>query len=184
MRPTSNGSGCRTPTASPARSAASSRPESGKVVVLAGAARRLGRTLAARFAAEGATGLTLAGLDDAALDSGLAGFDHVAAKVIAVVTDAAVPANVDRLVDRAIADPGRLDVMVNDAGAMSPNARIHNPPRRGGRRSTSTFQHRSWPARALRLMRPSRSDGTINSASVAGITAWPYGVSKPAVGTS
>ncbi|MDQ1655066.1 MAG: hypothetical protein QOD41_149, partial [Cryptosporangiaceae bacterium] len=119
-----------------------------KVILLTGAGGLLGRALAERFVAEGAAGLVLTDADAAALDATAAalgaggaapdpggpasrGADAAApdpggTPVISEAADVRDSDAVGRLVDRAVAEHGRLDVMVNNAGVVSPNGRIHN----------------------------------------------------------
>src|SRR5207248_3520449 len=84
----------------------------GKVIALTGGGGLLGRTLAARFATEGAAAIVLADLDAAVLDEVAASFEHNGAKVTTMTADVTDPAAVDRIVDRTVADHGRLDVMI------------------------------------------------------------------------
>lgn len=87
------------------------KPFHNKVVCITGASRGLGRALAERFSAEGANlvlgARTVPDIDDLAAKLG---------NTIAVQTDVRIPGDVDRLVDMAVAEFGRLDVMVNNAG--------------------------------------------------------------------
>ncbi|MEW6475729.1 MAG: SDR family NAD(P)-dependent oxidoreductase [Actinomycetota bacterium] len=159
----------------------------GQVVALTGAGGLLGRALATRLAAEGAAALLLADRDSAALRSTLDGFDHGATAVRSLAVDVTVAGDVDRLVDRALTDHGRLDVMINNAGVISRNARIHNLTAQDWRAvfDVNLFGVLHGLHSALRVMRPRRQGSIINTASVAGLTAWPYaapyGVSKAAV---
>jgi len=159
----------------------------GKVIALTGAAGLLGGTLAARFAAEGAAALVLSDLDPDALERAAGAFDHRQADVTLAHADVTVPSDVDGVVDRAIADHGRLDVMINNAGVISPNARIHNLDPAAWRMAldVNLLGVVHGIQSALRVMRPQQAGAIINTASVAGLTAWPYaapyGVSKAAV---
>jgi 3-oxoacyl-[acyl-carrier protein] reductase len=86
-----------------------------KVVVVTGAARGLGRAMALAFAAEGA--------DIAALDRDGDALADTAARCAAAgvrarsyVTDVTAEAQVIRAFDAVVADLGRFDVLVNNAG--------------------------------------------------------------------
>jgi NAD(P)-dependent dehydrogenase (short-subunit alcohol dehydrogenase family) len=171
----------------------------GKVILLTGAGGLLGRALAERFVAEGAAGLILTDADAAALDATAAALgagpdpgdaaapDPGGTPVISEAADVRDSDAVGRLVDRAVAEHGRLDVMVNNAGVVSPNGRIHNLTPEDWRRAidVNLFGVLHGIEHALRVMRPARSGSIVNTASVAGMTAWPYaapyGVSKAAV---
>jgi len=82
----------------------------GKVVCITGASRGLGRALAHACAAEGAKlvlgARTVPELEAVAAETG----------GVAVPTDVRDPLEVDRLVQTALAEFGKLDVMINNAG--------------------------------------------------------------------
>lgn len=77
-----------------------------RVVVVTGAARGIGRTLAARFVAEGCR---VVALDLAFDDAASPGVDEV-------VCDVADPASVSAAIDEVVARHGTIDVLVNNAG--------------------------------------------------------------------
>ena len=87
------------------------RPMSGRVVVITGAGRGLGASLPRAFAAEGASVVlgarTTPEIDTLASELGNA---------LAVQTDVRVAEDVARLVDAAVTEFGRIDVMINNAG--------------------------------------------------------------------
>lgn len=86
----------------------------GRVAVITGAARGIGRACAERFLAEGAR-VAIADLDAEAL-SRTAGEIGPAERVLAVTADVARKADVDALVAAALARFGRIDILVNNAG--------------------------------------------------------------------
>lgn len=86
-------------------------PMTGRVVVVTGAGRGLGRALARAFSAEGAS-LVLGARSSDEIDE-LAG---QLGDAMALQTDVRVVSEVYRLVELAIAEFGRIDVMVNNAG--------------------------------------------------------------------
>lgn len=159
----------------------------GKVIVLTGAGGLLGRALAERFVAEGAGGVVLSDSDITALEATAAALQSSATKVAAEPADVRDADAVDRLVDLAVSAHGRLDVMVNNAGVVSPNGRIHNLTDADWRTAidVNLFGVLHGVESAIRVMRPRRAGAIINTASVAGFTAWPYAapysVSKAAV---
>jgi len=85
----------------------------GRVVIVTGAARGLGRDYARNFAREGAHVVVadLKGAEGAAADASAAG-----ARAIAVETDVTDRASVQALIGRTIDEFGRLDVLINNAG--------------------------------------------------------------------
>lgn len=84
----------------------------GKVVVITGAARGIGRATAERFLSEGAQ-VVLGDIDEAGLTDALADLGPQAA---GRVTDVSRKEDLDALLAHAVASFGRLDVMVNNAG--------------------------------------------------------------------
>jgi NAD(P)-dependent dehydrogenase (short-subunit alcohol dehydrogenase family) len=87
---------------------------SGKVAVITGAARGIGRASAERFLVEGAK-VVIGDIDAAALEKTAA---EIGApdKVLAVVTDVSKKDLVDALIAAAVKKFGRIDIMVNNAG--------------------------------------------------------------------
>jgi NAD(P)-dependent dehydrogenase (short-subunit alcohol dehydrogenase family) len=159
----------------------------GKVAVLTGAGGLLGRALAERFVTEGVTGLVLSDYNAGALEATAASLRSTSTDVVAEPADVRDPMAVDRLVDLAMGRHDRLDVMVNNAGVISPNGRIHNLSADDWRTAldVNLFGVLHGLRSAVRVMRLRRSGSIINTASVAGLTAWPYAapysVSKAAV---
>jgi 2,3-dihydroxy-2,3-dihydro-p-cumate dehydrogenase len=87
-----------------------------QVVIVTGAARGIGRTIAARFAAEGAE-LSLADLDSDGLDRAATELeDTFGSAVVTTVGDLSQQEAVDRLVDTTLSVFKRVDVLVNNAG--------------------------------------------------------------------
>ncbi|MGW7576509.1 SDR family NAD(P)-dependent oxidoreductase [Streptomyces sp. NPDC054765] len=89
----------------------------GRVVVVTGAGSGIGAAVAHRFAAEGAT-VVLVGRTREKLDR-TAAAAPVRADVLARTADLTVPDEADALIASVVADLGRLDVLVNSAGAPS-----------------------------------------------------------------
>ncbi len=150
-----------------------------RVIVVAGAGGGLGTALLARLAAERPAGLCAGDLGpiDPPAD----------AEVDYLKTDVQDSAQVDALVDRAVERFGRVDVMINNAGILSPNGRIHNLSLDDWQAviDVNFYGALNGVRSAIRVMRPARAGSIVNTASVAGMTAWPYtgpyGVSKAAI---
>ncbi|UBQ02835.1 SDR family NAD(P)-dependent oxidoreductase [Curtobacterium sp. TXMA1] len=84
-----------------------------RVVVVTGAGRGIGRTLAARFAAEGCRVVAF----DLAFDDGDAVDDVDAAPIVdRIACDVAAPGSVRAAVDEVVRRHGTIDVLVNNAG--------------------------------------------------------------------
>jgi short-subunit dehydrogenase len=90
----------------------------GKVVVVTGASSGLGQHIAAAAAAAGAS-VVLAARDETRLEAAASSLPTGGGQVLAVATDITDQPQVDRLVQRAIGELGRLDALVNCAGASA-----------------------------------------------------------------
>ncbi|MGW3483991.1 SDR family NAD(P)-dependent oxidoreductase [Rhodococcus indonesiensis] len=146
-----------------------------KTAVVSGAGGALGASVAQSFAAEGVKSLILADLNPAALEA----LANSLPSDITVTTEALDVTNGDQF-DALIADTverfGTVDTLVNTAGIVSPNARIHNLSTTDWERAfsvnlTGTFHGIRAVARALRKKSPV---SIVNIASVSGLTAWAY----------
>src|SRR5207302_2994273 len=82
-----------------------------QLVVVTGGASGIGRALCRRFAAEGARGVVVADVQEAAAQ-------EVAAEIggLAVATDVRIEADLVRLVERATATYGPIDLFCSNAG--------------------------------------------------------------------
>ena len=91
----------------------------GKVAVITGASRGIGRAVALSFAHEGAT-LAIVGVrDQAALDSVQNELSALGAESIARLVDVGRRPEVDRLVREVEERWGRIDILVNNAGVLT-----------------------------------------------------------------
>lgn len=86
----------------------------GKIAIVTGAARGIGRACAERLLADGAK-VVVADIDEARLNETAAAIG-TADTVLAVVTDVSRKEEVEALVAAAVEKFGRLDIMVNNAG--------------------------------------------------------------------
>ena len=90
----------------------------GKVAIVTGASRGIGRAVAERFAAEGASVVVnyTQGSKNAA--TVVAGIEAAGGTAIALQADVSRSADVRRLVEQTVVRFGRVDVLVNNAGVM------------------------------------------------------------------
>ncbi len=86
----------------------------GRVAIVTGASRGIGRTCAAVLAAEGAH-VVLASLDPARNAEACASIKHAKGKVLGVPTDFTKDTAVSALFERTMSEFGRLDILVNNA---------------------------------------------------------------------
>ncbi len=93
-----------------------------RVAVVTGAANGLGREIAQLLAKEGAR-VALGDLDAAGLERTAATIKAAGGAAVSVVGDLTEEEPARRLIDAAVAEYGRLDILVNDVGG-SRNARI------------------------------------------------------------
>jgi len=90
----------------------------GKVAIVTGASRGIGRAVAERFAAEGAAVVVnyTQGSKNAAVV--VAGIEASGGAAMAVQADVSRSADVRRLVEQTLERFGRIDILVNNAGVM------------------------------------------------------------------
>jgi 3-oxoacyl-[acyl-carrier protein] reductase len=146
-----------------------------RVVVITGAGGALGSAITRQLAGEPDTALVL---------SDVAELDTDAEFVRADVGD---PDQVQAVVDRAVERHGRLDVLISNAGVLSPNGRIHNLSTEDWERAfrVNVLGAVNDIKAAVGVMRPQGSGSIVLTASVSGLTAWshaaPYCATKAAV---
>jgi 3-oxoacyl-[acyl-carrier protein] reductase len=95
----------------------------GKVAIVTGASRGIGRGIAGRLASEGArVVLTARGAD--ALRSAADGIESAGGTVLAIPGDAGVKADVEAMFNQVLNVWGGVDIVVNNAAWASPQAHI------------------------------------------------------------
>lgn len=154
-----------------------------RVVAITGAGGALGSAISHRLAGEPDTDLVLSDVSEASLDATAAGLP-AAETILADVSD---EAQVQAVVDRALERFGRLDVLIGNAGVLSPNGRIHHLTTEDWERSfrVNVLGAVNGIKAAVGVMRPQGSGSIVLTASVSGLTAWshaaPYCATKAAV---
>jgi 3-oxoacyl-[acyl-carrier protein] reductase len=156
-------------------------------IAILGAGGALGAAISRHFAAERNTDLVLSDINPELLDSTVAGLLERRADVETVLADVSDFSQVDAVVERAVDRFGRLDVLISNAGVLSPNSRIHNLATEDWERSfrVNVLGAVNGIRAAVPVMRKQKSGSVILTASVAGMTAWshaaPYCATKAAV---
>jgi meso-butanediol dehydrogenase/(S,S)-butanediol dehydrogenase/diacetyl reductase len=158
-----------------------------RVIVILGAGGTLGSAISRQLAGQPGTDLVLSDLSETALLETLSGLPDGAGQVAAVPADVGDCTQVEAVVKRAVELFGRLDVLISNAGVLSPNGRIHNLGTADWERAFRV--NVLGPVHGIRaavpVMRAQKSGSIILTASVAGLTAWthsgPYCVTKAGV---
>lgn len=157
-----------------------------RTIVILGAGGALGAAISARLGSEPDTDLMLSDLSDASLTATVEGV-NAAGAVESMTADVSDPEQVDAVLRAAVERLGRVDVVIGNAGVLSPNGRIHNLTTDDWARvlSVNVMGAVNVVRSAVGVMRPQRGGSIILTASVSGLTAWshaaPYCVSKAGV---
>src|SRR5690349_1863696 len=97
----------------------------GKVALITGASKGIGRVMSQLFAQEGASVICAARSRDLVEET--AGLVKAAGgRALAVIGDAAAEGDVQNMVERGVRAFGRLDVLVNNAGDGGPTKRVQD----------------------------------------------------------
>jgi NAD(P)-dependent dehydrogenase (short-subunit alcohol dehydrogenase family) len=95
----------------------------GKIAIVTGGGRGIGKSIAKVFAGEGAD-LVIAARTEAPLKETAAEIEAMGRKCLAIVTDQAIPEQISSTVDRTLERFGRVDVLVNNAGIGGPSVSV------------------------------------------------------------
>jgi 3-oxoacyl-[acyl-carrier protein] reductase len=158
-----------------------------RVVAITGAGGALGAAISKQLAGEPATDLVLSDIDEGALGATVAGLPATDGSVETAVADVSDFAAVEAVVARAVERFGHLDVLISNAGVLSPNGRIHNLSTEDWERAfrINVLGAVNGIRAAVGVMRTQRSGSIVLTASVSGLTAWshaaPYCATKAAV---
>jgi 3-oxoacyl-[acyl-carrier protein] reductase len=159
----------------------------GRVVVITGAGGALGAAISQRLASEPDTDLVLSDVSAPALDATLAALPDANGSVATQLADVSDAEQVASVVALAVERFGRLDVLISNAGVLSPNGRIHNLATEDWERAfrVNVLGAVNGIRAAVGVMRSQRSGSVVLTASVSGLTAWshaaPYCATKAAV---
>jgi len=98
----------------------------GRVAIVTGASRGIGKALAVRLAQEGAD-VAIASKSEESTEK-LPGSIHETADAIRALGRRALA--IRNMIERTVAELGRLDILVNNAGAIWPRPILETPPKR------------------------------------------------------
>jgi 3-oxoacyl-[acyl-carrier protein] reductase len=158
-----------------------------RVIAITGAGGALGAAISHRLAGEPDTVLVLSDVSAPSLEATVNGLPEQCGPVETVLADVSDVAQVEAVVDLAVQGFGRLDVLISNAGVLSPNGRIHNLTTEDWQRAfdVNVLGAVNGIRAAVPAMRAQRSGSIVLTASVAGLTAWshaaPYCATKAAV---
>jgi 3-oxoacyl-[acyl-carrier protein] reductase len=143
--------------------------------------------VSARLAGEPGTDLVLSDVSQASLDATVAGLPEARGGVATALADVGDVDQVGAVVDLATERFGRLDVLISNAGVLSPNGRIHDLATEDWERAfrINVLGAVNGIRAAVPVMRAQGSGSIVLTASVSGLTAWshaaPYCATKAAV---
>jgi NAD(P)-dependent dehydrogenase (short-subunit alcohol dehydrogenase family) len=158
-----------------------------RVVAITGAGGALGAAVSERLAGEPDTALVLSDVAEDSLEATVAAVGETSSPIATTLADVSDFEQVEAVVQLAVERFGRLDVLVSNAGVLSPNGRIHNLSTEDWERAfrINVMGAVNGIRAAVGVMRPQGSGSIILTASVAGMTAWshsgPYCATKAAV---
>lgn len=147
---------------------------SGKVALVTGAASGMGLATAKAFAEAGAA-VVLADYKEEAVKAAAQGLVTTAHKAVAVRCDVSDDAQVAAMVERAVAEFGRLDAAFNNAGVMARIAPTAESTREDWDRVIGINLRGVWSCmkHELRQMQRQGSGAIVNNASVGALTGNP-----------
>jgi NAD(P)-dependent dehydrogenase (short-subunit alcohol dehydrogenase family) len=162
------------------------KPLDGRVALVTGGGRRIGRELAFRFAREGASVVVHYHRSRAEADAVVAEIAGNGGQAFAVAADLTCHGDIDALFAAVESRVGRLDVLVNSAAQFYPTPLAETAEEQWDSILDSNLKSQFFCAqRAAPLLRRSGGGRIINFASLGGLLAWPrytaYSVSKAGV---
>ncbi len=158
-----------------------------RVVAITGAGGALGAAISKQLAGEADTDLVLSDVSAPSLEATVAGLGPSEGSVESVLADVSDVSQVESVVVLAVERFGHLDVLISNAGVLSPNGRIHNLSTEDWERAfrINVLGAVNGIRAAVAVMRPQGSGSIVLTASVSGLTAWthaaPYCATKAAV---
>jgi NAD(P)-dependent dehydrogenase (short-subunit alcohol dehydrogenase family) len=156
---------------------------SGKVALITGGGRGIGRAIALRFASEGASVMLVATRREP-LEATAAEIRTGGGRAATAILDVADETAVKRTVEATIGELGRLDILVNNAGIGGPTQRVADMDRAEWDRTLAVNVTGAFlcSKHAIPHLVARRSGRIVNITSIAGLMGYPlrspYAVSK------
>jgi NAD(P)-dependent dehydrogenase (short-subunit alcohol dehydrogenase family) len=146
----------------------------GQVALVTGAAKGMGLATARAFAKSGAA-VVLADIDGHLAASEAKNVVDEGGVAIGIACDVADEAQVSAMIDRAVAEYGRLDMAFNNAGIQVPPSDAADEPLENFERVTAVNQRGVWACmkHELRVMRQQGSGAIVNCSSLGGLVGLP-----------
>jgi NAD(P)-dependent dehydrogenase (short-subunit alcohol dehydrogenase family) len=147
----------------------------GRTAVVTGAARGIGFGIASRFVKEGCA-VALVDVDDVALREAGASLQSFGARTHLIHADVGNRLEVDRMIEEAINEFGRLDILVNNAFALGPMGPVETKDSADFDLALRVcFYATLWAMQAAFPHMSARGSGRIiNLVSLAGVDAHPF----------
>jgi 3-oxoacyl-[acyl-carrier protein] reductase len=157
----------------------------GKVALVTGAAKRIGRSLALALARQGADVAITYRNSDAEAQRTVDALGKFGVRATAVHCDVADPGSVRQAVDAALRELGRLDLLVNNAGLFETAPLERITPEQWDRMQATNTRGPFLMAQAAHAELASRRGRIVNIGSLGGVHPWAthghYCVSKAAL---
>jgi len=156
---------------------------SGKVALITGGGRGIGRAIALRFASEGAA-VMLAATKRETLEATAAEIRKTGGRAATAIADVSDEAAVRTMVAATLSQLGRVDILVNNAGIGGPTQRVVDMERADWDRTLAVNVTGAFlcSKHVIPHMAPRKSGRIINVTSIAGLMGYPlrspYAVSK------
>jgi 3-oxoacyl-[acyl-carrier protein] reductase len=158
-----------------------------RVIAITGAGGTLGAAISSQLAGEPGTDLVLSDVSEPSLEATVGGLPEGFGAVETLLADVSDFVQVEAVATLALERFGRLDVLISNAGVLSPNGRIHNLATEDWERAfrINVLGAVNGIRAAVPVMRAQGSGSIVLTASVSGLTAWshaaPYCATKAAV---
>jgi NAD(P)-dependent dehydrogenase (short-subunit alcohol dehydrogenase family) len=147
----------------------------GKVAIVTGGGKGIGRAIALRFAREGAK-ILLNGTTKEAIEAVAEEINRDGGRAIAYRADIADEENVKHMIETTLAEYGKIDILVNNSGIAGPTAPVVKVSLEDWQRTfdinlTGAFLCAKY---ALPSMIEQKSGCVLNITSVGGLGGYPY----------